>query len=95
MESQEQNTEVEEVKTEEQTATYLITYVLQELGRDIKSEISKVFSTTNKTTKQQLLDYCATHEMIFERGHSTATNTEKIRITDYKRRCQLEAVRIK
>jgi hypothetical protein len=63
---------------------FVVSYVKQEIGRDIPSKVSKVFKIGQHITIFQLDDYSANEGMITQLENATSINKERIKLLTHK-----------
>ncbi len=74
---------------------YIISFVWQDMGREVYTTVSKLFKVGNNVSYEDLLATAGSISLTLETLISTATGLKKIKLTDTKNRCHLEALEIK
>lgn len=85
--------EEEVVKTVNQK--YVISYVLQEIGRDIFSAVSKKFKVGQQVDGTTIQVFSADNALVMTSSLSTVTLTPRVVLSDNKDRCHLIALGMK
>jgi hypothetical protein len=76
--------------------TFIVEYILPELGRDIQTTASKTFMTTQKILESELYEFASKQGLIFQLENTTGLNgQERIHIFDEKKRTHVLALEIK
>lgn len=74
--------------------TFLISYILENLHRDIQTLAYQKYKRGDKILGNNLLSFCRENALVLEVGISKATDLMKIKIKDAKERVHIEALEI-